>query len=157
MRTLPHTLRYLALAGVLAAFAPMACATTVRVDDTGTVVSQALVPMRWKQLAPGRGADHTVQADLKVAIKLNLAKWTGQPVRLYMALAPVSSDPVYATWRTQGRLLAGSVRSGDRTLVFNGVVGAAVLEETIDLALRTDGRALVATQALQFYFEIDTP
>ena len=31
------------------------------------------------------------------------------------------------------------------------------LEETIDLALKTDGRALVSPQALQFYFEIDSP
>lgn len=134
-----------------------ASATTVRVDDNGTVVSQGVLPMRWKQLVPGRGADHSVEGSVKVALRLNLAKWLNQPVRIYMALAPSGGEPVYATWRTQGRLLTGAVRSGGRALIFNGVVTAASLEETIELALTTDGRALISPQALQFYFEIDLP
>lgn len=134
-----------------------ASATTTRVDDSGTVLSQGVVPMRWKQLVPGRGADHSVEASVRVALRLNLARWMNQPVRLYMALAPAMGEPVYAAWRTQGRLLPGTLRSGSRTLIFEGVANAALLEETLDLTLRTDGRALVSTQALQFYFEVDTP
>lgn len=134
-----------------------ALAATIRVDDSGTVVSQGVLPMRWKQLVPGRGADHAVEASVRVALRLNLARWINQPVRLYMALAPSVGEPVYATWRTQGRLLPGTVRSGGRTIIFNGTPNAAALEETIDLALKTDGRTLVSPQALQFYFEIDSP
>lgn len=132
-------------------------AATVRVDDSGTVVSQGVLPMRWKQLVPGRGADHTVEAGVRVALRLNLAKWLNQPIRLYMALAPSAGEPVYASWRTQGRLLPGTVRSGGRTIIFNGMATTASLEETIDLVLKTDGRTLVSPQALQFYFEIDSP
>ena len=132
-------------------------AATVRVDDSGTVVSQSVVPMRWKQLVPGRGADHDVEASVRVALRLNLAKWINQPIRLYMGLAPSAGEPVYASWRTQGRLMPGAVRSGARGIVFNGIATAAALEETIDLVLKTDGRALVGPQALQFYFEIDSP
>ena len=132
-------------------------AATVRVDDSGTLVSQGVVPMRWKQLVPGRGADHAVEASVRVALRLNLAKWINQPIRLYMALAPSAGEPVYASWRTQGRLMPGSVRSGTRSIIFNGIATAAMLEETIDLVLKTDGRALVSPQALQFYFEIDSP
>ncbi len=139
----------------------MAClpsvAASFRVDDTGTVVSQGVVPMRWKQLAPGRGADHSVEAALRVALRLNVSRWTNQPVRLYMGLAPVIGEPVYASWRTQGRLLSSSVRSGARVLVFDGVIPSAALEETLELSLRTDGRALTSPQSLQFYFEVDTP
>ncbi len=134
-----------------------ASAATARVDDTGTIVSQAVVPMRWKQVVPGRGADHSVEASVRVAARLNLAPWLNRPVRLYMGLAPSTGEPVYASWRTQGRLLAGAVRSGARVLVFEGVAKAALLEETMDLTLSTDGRALVSPQALQFYFEVDTP
>ena len=141
---------------LLAAALPVQSATS-RVDDTGTVVSEGVVPMRWKQLVPGRGADHSVEATVRVALRLNLMRWVNQPVQLYMALAPSAGEPVYASWRTQGRLLPGSVRSGARTLVFNGTPAAAVFEEVIELALRTDGRALVSPQALQFYFEVDTP
>ena len=134
-----------------------ASAATARVDDSGTTVSQAVVPMRWKQVVPGRGADHSVEAGVRVAARLNLAPWLNRPVRLYMGLAQSTGEPVYASWRTQGRLLAGTVRSGARVLVFEGVSRAALLEETMDLTLTTDGRALVSPQALQFYFEVDTP
>ena len=151
----------LAFICLLSAFALSAVvdthAATVRVDDSGTVVSQSVVPMRWKQLVPGRGADHDVEASVRVALRLNLAKWINQPIRLYMGLAPSAGEPVYASWRTQGRLMPGAVRSGARSIVFNGVATAAALEETIDLVLKTDGRALVGPQALQFYFEIDSP
>jgi hypothetical protein len=132
-------------------------AATIRVDDSGSVVSQGVVPMRWKQLVPGRGADHTVEASLRVALRLNLARWVNQPVRVYMALAPAAGEPIYASWRTQGRLLPGSLRSGTRVLVFDGVTPSPSLEETLDLSLKTDGRALVYPQSLQFYFEVDTP
>ena len=144
-----------------AAFAVLLCAVDaaagVRVDDTGTVVSAPVVPMRWRQLVPGRGADHTVEADLRVALRLNTAPFMNQSVRLYMVLAPVPGDPVTASWRTQGRLLAGSVRSGARAVVYEGRITAPVLEETLDLHLATDGRNFTGTQSLQFTFEIDTP
>lgn len=137
--------------------ADFAAAGTARVDDSGTVVSQGVLPMRWRQLVPGRGADNSVEAGVRVALRLNLSRWLNQPVKLYMGLAPVAGEPVHAAWRTQGRLLPGSVRSGARTLVFEGLAGTASLEETIELTLRTDGRALVSPQSLQFYFEVDTP
>lgn len=160
MNTVLPAARRWSLVAVLAAAlfgAPGAGAATTRVDDSGTVVSQGVVPMRWKQLVPGRGADHSVEAGVRVALRLNLTRWVNQPVRLYMALAPAAGEPVFASWRTQGRLLPGALRSGGRTLVFDGVANAATLEETLDLTFRTDGRALVAPQSLQFYFEVDTP
>lgn len=132
-------------------------AATIRVDDSGTVVNEVILPMRWKQLIPGRGADHSVEGSLKVAVRLDLTRWLNQPVRLYMALAPSTSDAVYARWTTQGRLLPGDIRTGNRTLIFNDVVRAVSLEETIMLVLKTDGRTLVTPQELKFYFEIDAP
>ena len=157
----PPCLRSAVLVGLLTAgvlaMSP-AAATTSRVDDTGTVVSDAVVPMRWKQLLPGPAADHAVQASLRVAVRLNTLRWIHQPIRLYMALAPAAgSAPVHASWKTQGRWLPGSLRSGGRALVFEGVAGSALMEEALDLALQTDGRALASLQSLQFYFEIDTP
>lgn len=132
-------------------------AAAVRIDDSGTVVSTPVLPMRWRQLVPGRGADHTVEGQVRVALRLNLSAWVNQPVRVYMVLAPTQGPQITANWRTQGRLLAGSLRSGSRTLVFEGRVPSALLEETIDLAVSTDGRSLDAPQALQFSFELDTP
>ncbi len=147
----------LALALQLVGTTQTATAATARVDDSGTVVSQGLVPMRWKQLVPGRGADHSVEAQVRVAARLNLAPWLNRPVRLYMALAPSTGEPVFASWRTQGRLLSGALKSGGRTLVFEGVAKEALMQETMDLTLVTDGRTLQSPQTLQFYFEVDTP
>lgn len=145
-----------ALALVLLA-ADAAAGAAVRVDDSGTVVSAPVVNMRWRQLVPGRGADHTIEADLRVAVRLNTAAWLNQSVRLYMVLAQVTGEPVVARWRTQGRFIAGTVRSGSRAVVYEGRIASPVLEETLDLHLAMDGRNFGGTQTLQFTFEIETP
>lgn len=148
----------LAVATLLLFAVPSApAASTVRVDDSGTVVNQPVVTMRWRKPVPSRAQDHNVDAEIRVALRLNMAQFQNQPVRLYMGLAPVAADPVVASWRTQGRLLPGTVRSGGRTLIFNGVVSGARIEETIDVTLTTDGRNLASAQSLQFYFEVDLP
>ncbi|MEP6720626.1 MAG: hypothetical protein ABJA77_04225 [Variovorax sp.] len=147
--------RLLALALFAALFSSMAQATTYRVDDTGTVVSQPVTPMKWRQLVPSRGGDNTVEGQLNVALRLNLASWLNRPARIYMLLAPTEGEQLQATWRTQGRLLPGALRSGGRTLVYDGLVRDAFLTETIQLNLVADGRLLARAQSLQFYFEIE--
>lgn len=150
-----HTTPTWLLAATLWVAAGGACAATYRVDDTGTVVGQPVTPMRWRQLTPSRAGDHTVEGRLNVALRLNLASWLQRPARIYMLLAPTQGEQLTATWRSQGRLLPGSLRGGGRTLVFDGVVTEAFLMETIELSLTADGRALERPQALQFSFEIE--
>lgn len=145
-----------ALAAVLLALLVVqANAVTYRVDDTGTVVGQAVTPMRWRQLVPGRVADNTIEGQVSVALRLNLSQWVMRQARIYMLLAPTENERLVATWRTQGRLLPGSLRGGDRVLVFEGVVREPFLQETILLNLTADGRALERAQSLQFNFEIE--
>lgn len=144
-------------AALLAAAPAVRAASTVRVDDSGTIVNQPVVAMRWRKPVPSRAQDNNVDAEIRVALRLNMAPFLNQPVRLFMGLAPVTGDPVSASWRTQGRLLPGTVRSGGRTLIFNGVASGARIEETIDMTLTTDGRNLATTQTLQFFFEVDLP
>ncbi|GAA4353519.1 hypothetical protein GCM10023165_43810 [Variovorax defluvii] len=138
----------------LATAAP-AGAATFRVDDTGTFLSQPSTPMRWRQLAPGRAGDHTVEGRVTVALRLNLSPWLNRPARLFMGLAPTEGLQMSASWRTQGRLLPGTLRGGSRTLVFEGVVRDAFLQESIVLDLVADGRTLERAQSLQFFFEIE--
>lgn len=145
------------LASALSIAGP-AGAATFRVDDSRTIVGAPVTPMKWRQFVPGKGADHTVEGELKVAVHLDLSPWMNRPARIYMALAPGGDGlNVRAQWQTQGRLLAGQVVSGSRTLVYEGVVTQPVLQENILLRLSTDGRQLGGTQPLQFYFEIDVP
>jgi hypothetical protein len=133
----------------------LAEAGTFRIDETGTVVASPVVNMQWRNLVPGRLSDDTVEATLRVDVRLNLGPWVNKPARIYMALGPVNSDRVKAHWTTQGRLLSGSVYSGERTLVFEGRAGPAVLNESLVLTIETDGKRLTQTQMLDFYFEIE--
>jgi hypothetical protein len=132
-----------------------ASAATFRVDDSRTVTGQAVTQMRWRTFVPGRAADSTVQAQLPVALNLNLQPWVGRAGRIYMALAPAPGPVILARWQTQGRLLGGSVRSGGRSLVYEGIISQPLLQENMSLTLSTDGQALTSLQTLQFYFEID--
>jgi hypothetical protein len=141
---------------LLACVLAPAFAAVSRVDDSGTIVSQPVIQMRWSTPVPSRAGDNTVEAELRVALRLNLAAWLNQPVRLYMLLPRDTGNAVRARWRTQGRLLAGTLTSGGRQLIYEGPVSSKILEESIDLSLETDGRTLVTPQTLQFYFEVET-
>jgi hypothetical protein len=130
-------------------------ATTYRLDESGTVVNEPVVNMKWRQLVPGRAYDNTVESTLRVDVRLNLAQWLNRPAKIFMVLSPVTGERVHARWTTQGRLLPGTLYSGDRALVFDGVAGPAVLNESLLLSLEADGQRLTQTQTLNFYFEIE--
>ena len=151
---LSHLSRFMA-ASLVAWAAAAPAATAYRVDDTGTYLSQPTTPMRWRQLAPGRAGDNTVEGRATVALRLNLSPWLNRSARLYIGLAPTEGEQMIATWRTQGRLLPGTVRGGGRTLVFEGLVREPFLQESIVLDLTADGRSVERAQSLQFFFEIE--
>jgi hypothetical protein len=132
-------------------------AAAVKVDDSGSLVSQSVLPLRWSQPVPNRSHDNSAQGSLQVALRLDLSPWLNRPVRLYMALPASTHEPIQASWTSQGRLLPGELRSGGRALVFNAVVRSKQLEESLFLTLKADGRKLPPSQTLQFYFEIETP
>jgi len=142
-------------AALLAVVCAPSHASTFRIDDSGTLVSQPVTPMKWRQVVPSRTGDNAVEGQLSVQLRLNLTNWVNRPARIFMALAPTEGEQLTATWRTQGRLLPGSLRSGGRTLVFDGVVRDPFLVETLQLNLVADGRLLTRTQHLQFFFEIE--
>lgn len=142
----------------MTAWSVTASAATFRVDDSGTRISSPLVPMRWRTLVPGRGSDNTAEGQAQVALRLNVLPWLNQRGRIYLTLAPApSGDTIRASWRTQGRLLPGSVQSGGRTVIYEGALPSPTIEETIELTITADGRGLASPQALQFSFEIETP
>jgi hypothetical protein len=154
MKIVPWPAGFAGLLVMAGTLQPVA-ASTFRVDDSGTVLSPPAPPMRWRQLVPGRAGDHTIEGQLSVMLRLNLSPWLHRPARLYLLLAPTESAHLVATWRTQGRLLPGAVRGGGRTLVFDGLVREALLQETLLLSLSADGRAIDRALSLQFSVEIE--
>ena len=144
-----------ALIAAMACAAACAHAATFRVDDTATLPSEASTTMQWRSPAPGRGASDEVEGSAVVTVRLNTAPWMNRNGKIFLVLPPVPVGEVTAEWTTQGRLLAGQVRSGSRTLVFAGPIRTSVIEDTILLRISTDGRRLASPQRLDFQFEID--
>ena len=138
-----------------AAFAAGAHAATFRVDDSLSLPSETNTTMKWRSLAPNRVVGNAVEGTNIVTVRLNLAPWLNRNGKIYMALPEQPIGPVTADWTTQGKLLPGTLQSGNRTLVFAGPIRTSLLEDTIVLRLTADGQRLRAPQRLQFYFEID--
>ena len=131
-------------------------AATFRVDDSASIPGEGLTAMRWRSLAPDRGAgSNDVEGNLLVTVRLNLAPWVNRQGRIFMVLPQQALGQVNAEWTTQGKLIAGKITSGNRTLVYSGPIRSALLEDTIVMRIWTDGRRLVSTQRLDFNFEID--
>lgn len=132
-----------------------ASAAVYRLDETGTVVSEPVVQMHWQDDRPGGSREHAVAATMRVDVRLNVRPWLNRPSRIYLVFAPISGTRVSAEWTTHGRLLPGSLQSGERALVFEGPAGPATLTDTLRMRLETDGRRLRTTQRLDFHFEIE--
>ncbi|HET9576736.1 MAG TPA: hypothetical protein VFP44_02855 [Usitatibacter sp.] len=140
---------------IVAGCACAAQGATFRVDDTTTLPSEAITTMQWRSLAPTRNASHDVEGTSVITVRLNTAPWLNRVGRIYLALPQQPVGDVTAEWTTQGKLLPGQVRSGNRTLVFAGPIRASLIEDTILLRVATDGRRLGSPQRLEFHFEID--
>jgi hypothetical protein len=149
--------RYVALVGVVLALASSAPATaaTFAVDDSTSYAHDANTAMKWKIAGSNRRGGTAVEGATLVTVRLNLTPWANKTGKIYMTLPKQAIGPVKATWTTQGRLLAGQLIAGDRTLVFAGPIRGSKLEDTIALTVEADGQRLVGAQRLQFAFEID--
>lgn len=132
-----------------------AATTTHRVDDSASQVPGNTLQMKWDSVAPQRGQRATVSGAITVLVRLNLSPWQGRTGRVYMTLPAQPTGPVTATWTTQGRLLPGTLRAGERTLVYAGVMPAALYEDTMRLVIQADGQRLMRVEQLNFSFEID--
>ena len=142
----------------IAVAAMLACsaqAATFRVDDTASLPAETTTAMQWRSLAPTRNASHDVEGTSVITVRLNTAPWLNRVGKIYMVLPPQPVGEVTAEWTTQGKLLPGQLRSGNRTLVFAGPIRTSLIEDTILLRISTDGRRLASTQRLEFHFEID--
>ena len=130
-------------------------AQTYRVDDSASQVLGG--PLRLKPITPmPRGERATALfGQTSVLVRLDVAPWKGRRGRIYMSLPQQADGQVVATWGTQGRLLPGSLRSGERTLVYAGPIDAGMLEDTLRLRIQADSRGLARNGQLAFSFEID--
>ena len=132
--------------------AGLADAATYRVEEAGTFPQESTAPMRWRQIAPSRGGDNTVEGTTTVNIRLNLAPWLNRTGRLFMVLPEQPLTPVRVSWSTQGRLMPGQLVSGQRALVYAGPITTPLLEETLVLKFEADGTRLSSAQTAAISF-----
>jgi hypothetical protein len=144
------------LSGALAAW--VACssahAATFRIDDSQTQVLESTLAMRWQEFSPV-ASNHTIEGNTRVHVRLNLSAWQGKVGKIYMVLPAQSIGTVQVSWRGQGKLLSGSLVSGQRSLVYAGPIQSALLDDVLALNLRADGRTVGSLHRLEFHYEID--
>lgn len=144
------------LMATLLMIAPTAIAGTYPVDDSASTVLAPSVNMKWDDGAPRAGQRATVSGKLGVIVRLDVAQWEGKVGKIYMKLPPQAIGTVHTSWTTRGKLLPGTLRDGERALVYAGAITDTHIEDTIMLLIQADGNRLFKTEQLYFSFEIDT-
>lgn len=155
MKTL-HGHAHLAAALLILALAvPAARAATYRVDDSASLPRESTALLRWHDAVPSRSGDETLEGMIGVALRLDVSAWLNRTGRVFLVLPEQGTPAVRLGWQTQGRLLPGQVRPGQRVLVYNGRIESPWLEDRLELSIEARGDRLAGTQPLSFYFEID--
>lgn len=145
----------LLLALAMLAAAPVASAQAQRVDDSQSQVLGSTLALRWDQAAPRDGRAGTLSGTITVLVRLDVRAWRGRNARIYQVIPATAGVDVQAQWTSQGVLLPGQMRSGERALVYAGPVNSDFLQDTFRLTIRADGDRLERTERLEFDFEIE--
>lgn len=138
--------------------ADVALGATYRVDDSGSLPQDVNISMAWALPAPSRhgsASANSMIGQATVVVRLNLAPWVGRRGRIYLVLPESPAGRIRAQWPGRGRLLEGQGESGQRVLIYAGLIATPQFEETQTLRLEIDGANLQGTTRLQFNFEID--
>ncbi len=130
---------------------------TYAVDDSQSQVQAPAAQLRWRQPLPSRSSPDLLEASLAVRIVLNVSPWVGKPARIYMVMPPLWQSSLALHWTSGGVLQPGRLASGQRHLVFQGVVPGARIEDTLRVTAIADARDRATPQRVNFTFEIEVP
>jgi hypothetical protein len=145
------------VASAFVALVGVAQAATVRLDDSASQVFPPAAQWNW---APGslRSGSQSLHMNVVVKVRIDTRALAGQSGRVYMVLPVDNEGQVAAEWQSEGRLLGGRLVSGERALVYSGVLPAPMLEDTLRVRLTADARATSdEARRLAFHFEFDSP
>lgn len=130
---------------------------TFAVDDSMSHTQASAAQLRWRDSLPSRNAVDMLDATMDVRIVLNVTPWVGQPARIYMVMPALVQSSLTVHWTTSGLLSPGRLTSGQRQLVFQGVVPGARIEDTMRVVAVADARDAATPQRVNFTFEIEVP
>ncbi len=149
------TWRLNVLATLVAIASAPALANPHRLDDSLSHTVPPSVQMQWRQVPPGQSDAGGMEAWLRVNVRINTRDWIGRSGRVYRVLPRDQSSTIEAVWTTQGRLQAGRLVSGERTLVYAGQLPGATLEDQLLVRLRSGPDWQSNSRRLNFHFELD--
>jgi hypothetical protein len=112
--------------------------------------------MHWRAFSPRQTNSTVVNGSTAVQVRLNVAPWLRRTGRIYLILPAQQPGSIRADWTTQGRLLSGQVTSGERALVYSGLISSPYLEDVLQLSITVGGERLRQTYSLNFRFEMET-
>lgn len=147
--------RRLFTAALGALMACSALANPHRLDDSLSHTVPPNVQMQWLPLTRGQPNVGAMEAWVRVNIRIDTRDWSGRSGRIYMVLPRDEASSIEAVWTTQGRLRAGRLVSGERTLVFAGAIPGATLEDQMQVRLRSNADWTSNSRRLNFHFELD--
>jgi len=96
-----------------------------------------------------------------VEVRLDTAEYGGQSARIYLRLPRqikgfISTESFLLSWETDRLFYPGSVRPGNRTLLFDGVIESSVMIEVFTITLEVDARNLNGKIEYAPVYEIET-
>jgi hypothetical protein len=148
-------LKRIAVAAVCGLMAASAWANPHRLDDSLSHTVPPNVQMQWLPLKSGQPFAGGMEAWLRVNIRIDTRDWIGRSGRIYMVLPRDEASSIEAVWTSQGRLRAGRLLSGERTLVYAGQIASPTLEDQLQVRLRSNADWQGNTRRLNFHFELD--
>jgi len=121
---------------------------------------------RWAAVRPGGRVDpalgslivgQTPPTELRLAIP---SSFLNKPVRIFMLLPSVTEGysgtrGFEVEWTTQGVFRPGSLRPGERVVLFEGVASAQVVKDYVAYTLRVDGNYLLGPLRFDPVYEIE--
>ncbi|MBX3608412.1 MAG: hypothetical protein KF871_00835 [Hydrogenophaga sp.] len=147
-------LRWFSIAAMLCAIGS-AMANPIRLDDSLTHTVPPNAQMQWRGLTAPRDGAAAMEAWVRVNVRVDTRPVANRSGKLYLVLDRDESSQLEATWTSQGKLLAGRVTSGERTVVFVGTMPDGTLEDQLLMRLRSGADWQASTRRLQFHFEFD--
>ena len=129
-------------------------AQTQRLDDSGSYTEPPNAQMQWLPQLPG-DRDGGMETWVLVNIRIDTRAWIGRSGKIYMVMARDQASDVEAVWTALGPLRGGRLTSGERALVYAGLIGNDTLSDQIRVRLRSGPDWQSASRRLNFYFEID--
>ncbi|MDP3809747.1 MAG: hypothetical protein U1B84_31180 [Variovorax sp.] len=132
-----------------------ALANPHRLDDSLSHTVPPNVQMQWRELPTSQPGASGMEAWLRVNVRIDTRNWAGRFGRVYMVLPRDQTSNIEAVWTSQGRLQAGRLVSGERSLVYAGTMPAATLEDQLLVRLRSGPDWQGNSRRLNFHFELD--